>query len=219
MPQLNFQANNDLFDVRSAETDILLLICQTLVLPNFYYMTIYVGTHAIILYATINVNLLLCVIIMICLQKVGLHKRGKSCLVFLSVPEVKILTSLSYYIVFGVIQLVNATISINEATPFRDDLFQYFECELTGYDPVCEDIRRQFERHLTPELNAFSYALFAFITWVNLLFAISKEDVKWLIQKVTSCYHYLIVKVSLHHEAGSSNGTTCKSPTNVPVHI
>ena len=83
--------------------------------------------------------------------------------------------------------MVNATVSINEATPFRDDLFQYFECELTGYDPVREDIRRQFEKHFKLELNALSYALFAFITWVNLLFAISKEEVEWLIQKVTSC--------------------------------
>ena len=149
------------------------------------------------------------------LQKVGLHKRGKACLVFFSVPEVKILIMLSYYIVFGVIQLVNTTISVNEATPFQDDLYKYFECQLTGYDPVCENIRRQFEKHLKPELNALSYALFAFITWVNLLFAISKEDVKWLIQKVTSCYHYLAVKVLLHQGAGSSNGTiSYKSATN-----
>ena len=145
---------------------------------------------------------------MIYLQKVGLHKRGKACLIILSVPEVKILTSLSYYIVFGIVQLVNLTITINEATAFQDDLFRYFECQLTGYDPVCEDLRRQFEEHLKPELNALSYSLFAFITWVNLLFAISKEDVKWLMQKVISCYHYLIVKILLHHEASLSDGTT-----------
>ena len=36
--------------------------------------------------------------LMIYLQKVGLHKRGKACLIIFSVPEVKILTSLSYYI-------------------------------------------------------------------------------------------------------------------------
>ena len=63
-------------------------------------------------------------------------------------------------------------------------LFKYFACQLGGYDPMCEDIRRQFEKHLKPGLNGVSYFLFAFITWVHLLFAITGEDVKWLIQKV-----------------------------------
>jgi len=100
------------------------------------------------------------------------------------VPEVKILILLSYYIIFGIVQLINITITINEANPFRDDLFKYFACQLGGYDPMCEDIRRQFEKHLKPGLNGVSYFLFAFITWVHLLFAITGEDVKWLIQKV-----------------------------------
>ena len=122
------------------------------------------------------------------LQNVGLHKRGKACLVFFSVPEVKILTMLSYYTVFGIVQLVNVAITINDTTPFQNKLFRYFECQLTGYDPTCEDIRRQFEEYIKPELNGLSYSLFAFITWVNLLFVIDRTDVKWLTHKVKSIY-------------------------------
>ena len=109
-------------------------------------------------------------------------------MIFFSVPEVKILTMLSYYTVFGIVQSINVTITINDATPFQNELFRYFECQLTGYDPICEDIRRQFEEYTKPELNGLSYSLFAFITWVNLLFAIDRTDVKWLTHKVKSIY-------------------------------
>ena len=94
-------------------------------------------------------------------------------------------------------QLINGAITINQATPFQDYLFKYFECQLTGYDPACEDIRHQFEKNLKLELNCVSYLLFAFVTWVNLLFAIKGEDVKWLIQKVTSCCYIIAHKSNI----------------------
>ena len=147
---------------------------------------------------------------MIYLQN-GLHKRGKkTCLALFSVPEVKILTLLSYYTVLGIVQLLNLTISINNATPFLKDLFKYFECQLPGYDPVCEDIRRQFETYLKPEVNGVSYFLFALITWVNLLFAVRGDDIKWLIQKVAS--YYQIVKAQFH-KMGSSSKTASATNT------
>ena len=116
--------------------------------------------------------------------------------------------------------LIHITLTINNAVPFRKDLLNYFECQLTGYDPVCEDIRRQFEEHLKPELNAVSYFLIAFITWVNLLFAITGEDVKWLI---TPCCH-LIAKVSFYEMTtsstnGSSISASSTSATNPLTHI
>ena len=133
----------------------------------------------------------------------GLHNKEKACLVFFTVPEVKILIILSYYTVFGVVQLLDGAIRINESVPFWEDLLTYFKCQLTGYDPMCEDIRRQFEMHTNPGLDFLSHIVLAFITWVNLLFAIKGEDVKWLGQKVMlSCN--LIVKGALH-KAGSSS--------------
>ena len=109
------------------------------------------------------------------------------------------------------------TITIDEAIPFRNDLFKYLECQLTGYDPICEDIRRQFEKHLKPGLNGLSYFLIAFITWVNLLFAIKGEDVKCLIQKLMSCYH-LITKPPFREiillNTSSGSDTSTQSATN-----
>ena len=154
----------------------------------------------------------------------GLHKRGKTCLVFFSVPEVKILILLSYYILFGILLLIHVTITINKAIPFRNDLNKYLECQLTGYDPICEDIRRQFEKHLKPGLNGPSYFLIAFVTWVNLLFAVKSEDVKWLMQKLMSCCH-LIVKppfretIVFNTMASSGSDASTPSATNADTRI
>ena len=151
-----------------------------------------------------------------------MHKRGKTCLVFFSVPEVKILILLSYYILFGIVLLIHVTITINEAIPVRDDLLKYFECQLTGYDPVCEDIRRQFEKHLKPGLNGLSYFLIAFVTWVNLLFAITGEDVKRLMQKLMSCYHLIIkppFRETILLSTSGSSDTSTPSAANPLTHI
>ena len=122
------------------------------------------------------------------IQSYGLFKRGKTRCINFSVPEVKILILLSYFIAFGIMSLINLSVSINEANPFLDDLFRYFACQLGGFDPMCEDIRRQFERHLKPGLNGVTYLLIGLITWVYLLFAIQSQDVKKLARKITTYY-------------------------------
>ena len=125
------------------------------------------------------------------LQSSGLFERGKTycnCINF-TVPEVKILILLSYFIIFGIMTLVNFSVSINEANPISEDLFRYFACQLGGLNPDCEDIRRQLERHLKPELNGITYLLTGLITWVYLLFAIQAQHVKKLVQRIISCYY------------------------------
>ena len=47
-------------------------------------------------------------------------------------PEIKNLILLGYFIVFGVVSLVNLTITLNEADPFLHDLLNYFACQLGG---------------------------------------------------------------------------------------
>ena len=121
------------------------------------------------------------------LQSFGLFKQGKGYCINFSVPEVKILILLSYFIIFGIVTLVNFSVSINEANPFLDDLFKYFACQLGGFDPMCEDIRRQFERHLKPELSGATYFLMGLTTCVYLLFMIRviTQNVKRLVHRMT----------------------------------
>ena len=138
------------------------------------------------------------------MQRHGLFKRGKGCCINFSVPEVKVLILLSFFIVFGIISLATFSVTINEADPFLDDLFRYFTCQLGGFDPMCEDIRRQFEKHLKPGLNGVTFLLIGSITWVYLLFAIQSRDVKKLARKITICY-YGSTKVSSPETSSTSN--------------
>ena len=115
------------------------------------------------------------------MQSNGLVKRGKTCFAInFTVPEVKVLILLSYFVVFGIVSLVNLTITLNEANPFLDDLFKYFACQLGGYNPKCEDFRQQFEKHLKPGLNGSTYLLLGLITWIHILIATKAQDYKWL---------------------------------------
>ena len=108
--------------------------------------------------------------------------------------------------------LANFSVTINEVNPFLNDLFRYFVCQLGGFDPMCEDIRRQFEKHLNPELNDVTYLLIGLITWVYLLFAIQSHDVKTLARKITM-YYCGSTKVS-SHETNSASNKSIKSLAN-----
>lgn len=113
---------------------------------------------------------------------------------------------------FGIVSLVNVTITINEADPFLDDLFKYFACQLSGYDPKCEEFRQQFEQHLKPGLNGASYLLLGLNTWVHILIATKRQDYQWLMQKAVSWYR-MIIKVPLSIVSSSTNkDSSNKSP-------
>ena len=81
-------------------------------------------------------------------------------------PEVKILIVMSYFIIFGTLSLVNIGVGIDENEAFLDDVFKYASCQLGGYNPLCEDIRRQFEKHLYPKLNVVAFLSFGLLSWV-----------------------------------------------------
>ena len=85
--------------------------------------------------------------------------------------------------------LVTFSLTILEADSYLDDLNRYFACQLGGYNPMCEDFRREFERHLHPELRAVTYLLMGLISATYLLFAIQAEDVKKLIHRFRLCFH------------------------------
>ena len=127
--------------------------------------------------------------IYIILQNYGLFKQGNTCYINFSVPEVKILILLSSFIVFGVTVLVKFSFAITETNSYVEHLYEYFTCQLGGFNPMCEDIRRQFEKHLQPELSALTYLLMGLIAAIYLLFAVQAQDIKRLIQRIRSCFH------------------------------
>ena len=151
----------------------------------------------------------------IVLQNYGLVKRGRNCINF-SVPEVKILIVVSCFIVFATVALVNLGVSTDESEAFLDDVFRYTTCQLGGYNPMCEDIRQQFKKHLYPELDIITYLCLGLLSWIYLLFAIQIQDIKRLLQGMLSCYHG-IAKVSSSKTKSTSDKSVKSSAT--PRHV
>ena len=122
------------------------------------------------------------------LQNYGLFKQGKQRCINFSVPEVKILILLSTFIILGVVVLVNLSINITDGQLFMDGVIRYITCQLGGYNPMYEDIRREFEKHLYPGIENTTYLLLGLVSWEYLLFAIHIQDIKRVLQIISSCY-------------------------------
>ena len=95
----------------------------------------------------------------------------------------------------GTLSLAYFTVSIKNASLFLDDVYRYFACQIGGFDPMCEDIRQQFEKHLKPGLSGATYLTVGLIPWVYLLFIIQAENVKGLFQRIKVCYNHASAKV------------------------
>jgi len=117
------------------------------------------------------------------------------CSVAFNVPEIKILFLSCYFVVFGVITLINVSIGIRDSDIILDKLFIYFTCQAAGYNgpDTCVKERDDLESYLKPELNAASYILLGLLPWSNLMYAIQAKDVKKVIQKLTA-YRWHIVQ-------------------------
>jgi len=116
-----------------------------------------------------------------CLQTKGLFNKDKRkglCSIKFSVPQVKMLLLLGYFIIFGIMALVTLSIVADNADDFAYDMFRYSRCNLFGYDPKCEDIRKDFEKHTSPGLISSTYLLLGLLSWVHLLFVIQVEHIK-----------------------------------------
>jgi len=124
-------------------------------------------------------ELILCAYIV--LQTKGLFNREKRkgfCNIRFSVPQVKILLLLAYFIIFGIVALVALSVLANNANNLVNDIIRYSVCNLFGYDPNCEDIRRDIEKHVSPGLTCSAFLLLGFLPHVHLLFAIQFEHIK-----------------------------------------
>ena len=74
--------------------------------------------------------------------------------------------------------LVTLSVVADNAERFVHDMLRYSKCSLFGYDPKCEDIRRDFKKHTSPGLISSTYLLLGFLSWVHLLFVIQVEHIK-----------------------------------------
>ena len=123
---------------------------------------------------------------------------------------------MSCFFIFGLLALLYYTFVIYESEALLDDVFRYATCQLGGYNPMCEDIRQQFEKHLHPKTDIAAYLLLGLLSWIYLLFAIQVQDIKRLLQRITSCYHG-ITKVLSCVTKSTSDKSVKSSATPRPV--
>ena len=112
-------------------------------------------------------------------------------------PEVKILILLSCFIISGILTLVHLGFAINDTELLLDEIFKYITCQLGGYNPMCEDIRHQFEKHLHPELHVATALSLGLLSWVYLLFAVQVQDIKRVLQGMATFCHAIAKLLSL----------------------
>ena len=103
---------------------------------------------------------------------------------------------LSTFIVLGVMTLIHMSINITNSHQLTEGVIKYITCQLGGYNPMCEDIRWEFEKHLYPGIANATYLLLGLVSWLYLLFAIHIQDIKRLLQILSSCYHATVKALS-----------------------
>ena len=122
----------------------------------------------------------------------------------------------SSFIIFATFVLASMAVGIDETEALMDDVFRYATCQLGGYNPMCEDIRQEFQKHLYPELDIVTSLFLGLVSWIYLLFAIQVQDIKRLLQGIVSCYHG-IAKVLSCGAKLKSDKSVKSSPTPRPV--
>ena len=92
--------------------------------------------------------------------------------------------------IFGIVALINLSISIRDADIILDKLLDYFACQARGYNVnnTCDIEYEELDSYLKPELNAITYFLLGLVPWSNLLFAIQVSDIKKAFRKIARIY-------------------------------
>ena len=90
----------------------------------------------------------------------------------------KILLILSYLTVFTIMGVTSLTVIAYNADGLINEAFRYSVCNLSGYDPKCEEIRDEFDKHTSPGLINTTILMLAFLSWVNLLFVVQFEHIQ-----------------------------------------
>jgi len=128
-------------------------------------------------------------------QRNQLFQKNSSkyfCTIKFSVPEVKILILSCYFIIFGIITLVNISITNRDSNAVLHRMLKYFDCQARGSSAnnTCSEEYDELDSYSKSELNGITYFLLCFIPWSNLLFAIKFSHIKTAIQKVLTAFHH-----------------------------
>ena len=83
--------------------------------------------------------------------------------------------------------LTTLTVLADKSEYLINDVFRYSACNLFGYDPKCEDIRNDFEKHKLPGLINSTIPLLGFLSWMHLLYVIQVEHIQRAAKWIKAC--------------------------------
>ena len=92
--------------------------------------------------------------------------------------------------------IATLTVIAKNADDLIHDVFRYSSCNLFGYDPKCEDIRDDFEKHTSPGLVTSTILILGFFSWINLLFVIQGEHIKKVAKWIKACRVFLSSRIN-----------------------
>ena len=108
-----------------------------------------------------------------------------------SVPEVKILILSCYFLIFGIVTLINISITNRDSDAVLQTMVEYFICQARGFgaDNTCDEEFDKLDSYSKTELNGITYLLLCVVPWSNLLFAIKFSHIKTAAQKILDIFH------------------------------
>ena len=92
----------------------------------------------------------------------------------------KLLIIFSYYVVLSVVGLSVFTIGTRGSSRLMKGLLRYFFCEQGGHNPSSPCSRSDIENMSYLSMDALSHVLLAFLSVVNLLYAVNIAELKEL---------------------------------------
>lgn len=126
----------------------------------------------------------------------------------LGVPEKKILVTLFYYVLMTVFALSRYTVEVRDSERFKSKLTAFFSCELSGYDPKCDQYRDDFRELRYPILSTLSLVLITLFPAVHLVYAVNIRELK---EKLHSC------TMVMRHWSRKSSGTASTNASSRTV--
>lgn len=129
-----------------------------------------------------------------------------------SVPEMKTIILLAYYVLFGLMFSIYTGRTIKETPLYIENIYAYLLCQLHGDNPACRKFQEQYLEHQSPNITSIIFIMMGLITWVNLLFVVQYQDIKWIAAKISNILCYFTRPTT---EYTFANGSSTKSyPTN-----
>ena len=114
--------------------------------------------------------------------------RKRACTYHFTIPEIKIIFVLFYWLVSSVVIWTGASVRISRDDIFHDNIRRYADCMAGGNQKYsdCHELRLDLEAEINPVLEVITFIFLALLNFASLPFVIQFETVKKSVRRATS---------------------------------